>query len=190
MATCSVLGQALGTAIACAVHEDVPIERIKIHELQQTLMDDDCYIPWHKRKVSALSLSADCSSEIVRNGMDRGDDNLWHGNTGDTIEYTFSRPTEVKKIRLVFDSNLNKDYHNMPCNFPLNEKKFILPHTLIKEYRIVGYDENGEVGAMAVTDNHHRFVVHDVAWRVTKIKFIPISTHSDKQFRIFDFEVM
>lgn len=190
MATCSVLGQALGTAIAKAVRENVKVEDVDIYELQNTLMDDDCYIPWYHRKVSDISVNADCTSEVVRNGFDRGEDNLWIGDKGDTIEYTFSSPTDIKKIRLVFDSDLNRDYQNMPCSFPLKEEKFFLPHTLVKEYRIEGYDIDGNVKLITVIDNHQRFVVHNVDWNVVKIKFVPISTHGVDKFRVFDFEVM
>lgn len=190
MATCSILGQALGTAIAKAVNDGTSLENINISELQQELMADDCYIPWHKREISVLSKSAHCSSDIVRNGVDRGDDNLWIGDAGDSIEYTFPEPTDIKQVRLVFDSNLNREYHNMPCNFPLNEERFFLPHTLIKEYRIEGYDKNGIVKTVTITDNHHRFVTHSFDCCVTKIKFIPVSTHGDEKFRVFDFEIL
>ena len=190
MLTCAILGQAIGTAIAKAVNEGCSLDDVNIKELQQELMNDDCYIPWHKREIPKLTKDAKCTSDIVRNGIERGEDNLWLGGEGDTVEYEFSSPTDIHKIRLVFDSNLNRDYHNMPCNIKLHEDKFSLPSTLIKEYRIEGYGENGEMKTISVNDNHHRFVLHDVNWRINKIKFIPISTHGDEKFRLFNFEVM
>ena len=33
------------------------------------------------------------------------------------------------------NKNLNRDYHNMPCNYPLVRTRFKLPKTLIKEYK-------------------------------------------------------
>ena len=189
MATCGILGQALGTAIAQAIKDNVTPENIDISKLQQTLMSDDCFIPWHKRKLSTLTKKAECSAEIIRNGTDRGDENLWLGKDNDIIEYHFCKDTEVNGIRLIFDSNLNRKYHNMPCNYPLVQTKFRLPETLIREYKIQGISEDGEIKEIHITDNHQRFVKHTVNWQVKKIRFIPLSTHGAKEFRLFDFEI-
>lgn len=189
MATCSILGQALGTAVAQSVKDNVCLENVDIEKLQQTLMADDCFIPWHKRKLPELAEKARCSSEIIRNGFDRGEENLWVGKENDFIEYTFDTDIQVNGIRLVFDSDLNRKYHNMPCNYPLVQTDFRLPETLIKEYKIQGFSENGEVKEIHVCDNHQRFVRHSVDWRVRKIRFIPLKTFGEKQFRLFDFEI-
>lgn len=190
MATCAILGQALGTAVAKAIRDNCRVEDVNTDELRQELMGDDCYIPWHKREVSPLSKSAKCTDDIVRNGLDRGEENLWIGRSGDTVEYEFDGDTEIKKIRLVFDSDLNRNYHNMPCCYPLVETKFKLPATLIKEYSIYGVSENGDTVSLSVTNNHQRFVLHDVDWKVKKVRFVPISTNGCEDFRLFGFEVM
>ena len=71
----------------------------------------------------------------------------------------------------------------------LEEKKFKLPDTLIKEYIIEGCDKNGNIQRISVTDNHQRFVLHEVDWCVSTVRFIPVSTHGCSEFRIFDFEL-
>ena len=189
MATCAILGQALGTAVAQAVHTGKDIRCIDIPRLQKTLMDDDCYLPWHRRELSELTRTAACSNETVRNGLYRGEENCWVGAPGDAIVYSFDTDTPVHQIRLVFDSNLNRDYRNMPCNYPLVEKKVKLPDTLIREYRIEGISENGEVYTIAVHDGHQRFVLHDVDWKVKTLRFIPLATHGCSQCRLFAFEI-
>lgn len=189
MATCSILGQALGTAVAQAVEEDCPVQDVNISKLQQTLMEDDCYIPWHIRETSILTKTAACSCEVVRNAVDRGEENCFIGKAGDVIEYAFETDTPIHTIRLVFDSDLNRDYHNMPCNYPLVQPKFKLPKTLIKTYTVEGISENGERFEIHVTDNHQRFVKHEVCWNVKTIRFIPLSTHGCEEFRLFDFEI-
>lgn len=189
MGTCAILGQALGTAVAQAIHTNVKPENVNIDVLQRTLMDDDCFIPGHFRSVSELSKSAKCNCEIVRNGKDRGDENIWSGKNGDTIEYVFENDTKISEIRLVFDSDLNRDYHNMPCNFPLIQDKFNLPETIIKEYIIEGTNENGESFRIHITDNHQRFVKHTVDWDVKNIKFIPVATFGCEIFRLYSFEI-
>ncbi len=189
MATCSILGQALGTAVAQAIKDNVTPENVDISKLQQTLMDDDCYIPWHERKLPELTRKAECSAEVIRNGIDRGEENLWTGNKNDVLEYRFDADTEISGIRLVFDSDLNRDFHNMPCNYPLVQTKFKLPETLIKEYKIQGITENGDIEEIHITDNHQRFVKHPVDWCVKTIRFVPISTFGSEQFRLLDFEI-
>lgn len=189
MATCAVLGQAIGTAAAQAIKDGCNIEDINIKKLQQLLMSDDCYIPWHKREISHISRSAECSSELVRNGADRGEENCWVGKDGDVIEYRFDTDTEISGIRLIFDSDLNRDYHNMPCCYPLKESRYKLPQTLIREYRIEGISESGEIYSVCEKNNHQRFVKHSVDWRVKTVRFIPISTNGSKEFRIFSFEL-
>lgn len=189
MATCAILGQALGTAVAQAVGDGVKVEDVDIVKLQRTLMDDDCYIPWHTREIYGLTARAECNFDVVRNGYDRGEENCWKGNSGDVIEYSFDADTDVREIRLIFDNDMNRDYHNMPCNYPLVQTKFKLPQTLIREYRIEGITQSGEVFALTVSDNHLRFVKHCVDWKVSRVRFIPISTHGCEQFRVFDFEI-
>ena len=189
MATCAILGQALGTAVAQAIDEGCPVESINIKRLQQTLMDDDCYLPWQKREIPALTLRAECSHEVIRNGTDRGDENLWVGQAGDVLEYRFGEATDISRIRLVFDSDLNRSYHNMPCSYPLVQTKFKLPNTLIKRYRIEGEREDGTTLSITVEDNRRRFAVHNVNWHVRSLRLIPLEAHGTDQLRIFDFEV-
>ena len=188
MATCAILGQALGTAVAQAIKEGTSVEDTDIPKLQQALMEDDCYIPWHQRKVSELTMRAACNAEVVRNGIDRGEENLWIGKAGDSILYTFDDAVDIREIRLVFDNDMNRNYHNMPCNYPLVQTKFKLPKTLIKEYRIEGVREDGTTEVLHITDNHQRFVKHAVNWKVRSLRFVPISTHGCESFRLFGFE--
>ena len=189
MATCSTLGEALGTAVAQAIHGGMRVEDIDVSLLQKTLMDNDCYIPWHKREVSAVTKRAECTSDTVRSGIYRKDENLWIGGEGDSITYTLEKPERISEIRLVFDSDLNRKYHNMPFNYPLVETKYKLPKTLIKSYVIECTTASGGVHSIRVEDNHQRFVRHTVDLEVQSVKFIPISTHGADSFRVFGFEI-
>lgn len=189
MATCAILGQALGTAVAMAVKSETAPEELDVKALQQRLMNDDCYIPWHKRIPSELTLKAHCSADIVRNGIERGDENLWTGQRGDVLEYSLDADTEIREIRLVFDSNLNREYQNMPCSYPLVEKNYKIPPTLIKEYIIEGIGENGERSVIQVENNRKRFVAHRVDWKVKKIRLLPLSAYGCDDLRVFDFEI-
>ncbi|MBQ8648557.1 MAG: FAD-dependent oxidoreductase [Clostridia bacterium] len=189
MATCGILGQALGTAVAQAINDGSELENVDIKKLQYSLMEDDCYIPWHQREVSPLSKNADCTCELIRNGIDRGEENCWIGNEGDTIEYRFNKDTKISELRLVFDSDLNRNYHNMPCNYPLQQTRFKIPDTLIKEYRIEGIDESGKIYTLKVNNNHQRFVRHHIDWNVKSIRLVPISSYGCNNFHLFSFEI-
>ena len=189
MATCAVLGQALGTAVSYAVRDNIALENVDIKKLQQTLTEDDCFIPKYKRELPRLTRAAACSAEVVRNGTERGDRNCWVGKKGDIIEYEFDSDTEISGIRLVFDSDLNRDYHNMPCSYPLVQTKFKLPETLIKEYKIEIISENGAVESLYIDDNHQRFVKHKINRKANKIRFIPIKSWGCDELRLFDFEI-
>lgn len=189
MATCAILGQALGTAVAQALKTGGDIRCLDLDMLQQTLMEDDCYIPWHERRVPALTLEAKCSDALVRNGKYRGKDNCWVGSEGASVSYCFEEEKEIQTIRLVFDSDLNRTYLNMPCNYPLQAAESKVPKTLIKEYRIEGIKEDGTAVEISVHDNHQRFVKHHVAWKVKEVRFIPVSTHGCEKFHLFGFEI-
>lgn len=189
MATCGVLGQALGTAVSMAVKDNADIREIDVKKLQDILMEDDCYLPWHNRKVSKLSLNAKCSHDIVRNGFDRGEENCFIGKAGDVIEYEFETDTQINEIRLVFDSNLNRKEHNMPCCYPLKETRYKVPETLIKSFTISGTKDDGTTVELTVEDNHQRFVKIPVEWKIKKLTFIPTETYGCEDFRLFSFEV-
>lgn len=190
MATCAILGQAVGTAVSVMINDNSTPESIDIKKLQTILMDDDCYLPRFNREISALTKEANCNVEIVRNGKDRSDENCWYGKDGEYIEYEFEKPQKVDKVRLIFDSNLNRKYQNMPCNFKLKEDKFKLPETLIKKYSIKITDENGKETSIKVGNNHQRFVVHSINSNVKKITFIPHETWGCDTFNIFSFELL
>ncbi len=189
MATCGVLGQALGTAVAQAIQEKVDIRVIDIPRLQNTLMQDDCYLPWHQREVSSLAQSALCNAPICCNGIDRGDENLWIGAKGDYIEFSFDTNVPIQELRLVFDSNLNRTYNNMPWRVLINEPNYRIPSTLIKSYEIIGTDSCGNESRLTVTNSHQRFIKHRVEWNVCRVRFIPLETYGSEEYRVFDFEI-
>ncbi|MCL2740795.1 MAG: FAD-dependent oxidoreductase [Oscillospiraceae bacterium] len=78
MATCMGLGQASGTAAHMAVRSGVTPRGVYqsgdlLGGLQQSLMDQDCFLPYLRRRVSDLTASAtlDPRYEPLRNGFDR-----------------------------------------------------------------------------------------------------------------------
>ncbi len=190
MATCALLGQAVGTAVSYALRDNKNIDEIDVPKLQQRLMQNDVMLPRLKREVSD-DMGGVCSAPIVRSGIDRGEENLWIGSNGDRITYTFEKGVYISKIRLVFDSDLNRKYHNMPCAYPLGGNDQRVPETLIRDYDIVITQKDGNIHTVHQTDNHQRLVWVDIdpeLCEIVKLELVPISTWGAEQFRVFGFE--
>lgn len=134
-ATCSVMGQAVGTAAAMAVRYDTEprgIMQEHIEELQDTLQWQDQFIPWRQRKITALSREGKLSHEILRDGMDRIRLDGSHGEwlkPGDVTSYEYDDVKEFKGVRLVVDTNMDdnrwlmwwvteKKVHSFPSEMP------------------------------------------------------------------------
>ena len=202
MATCATMGQAVGTAAAiCAGNSISPrdVYNTKIAELQQNLMNDDCYLPWHTRCVSSMVESATLTAsegdpEALRNGIDRpiaDDENAWKAGEGDWVMYSFANSAKISNIRLVFDSDLNRNIKNMPASYPLSgNDEFHIPKTLVKEYKIEYQDESDAWKIAFKTDNNYqRLVKIPVEIRVKAVKLTVQATHGVEKANVFAFEV-
>ena len=221
MGTIGVIGQAVGTAAAIAAKENLlprQAAQQKITQIQDALLEDDCFLPGLRRKPSALAQIAtlscdygDCSNLL--NGLDRriwGNDNGYYGKTNKAITYTFEKPTYVEGVRLVLDSDLDREYTEGNSDglhtsavlfFPAshNNTTFGFPKCLIKQYRIEVQGEDGAwQTALEVKENHQRFIKHKLCTTTKAVRFVPLSTyHSETKTtdygsstaHIFNFEV-
>lgn len=221
MGTIGVIGQAVGTAAAIAAKENLlprQAAQQKITQIQNALLEDDCFLPGLRRTPSPLAQAAtlscdygDCSNLL--NGLDRriwGNDNGYYGKTNKAITYTFDQPTHVEGVRLVLDSDLDREYTegnpdglhtSAVLFFPAshNNTTFGFPTCLIKRYRIEVQGEDGSWDvALEISDNHQRFVKHTLDVTAKAVRFVPLSTyHSETKTEdygsstahIFNFEV-
>ncbi len=209
MATCGTIGQAVGTAAAIAIRDGLSPRGVyeqRIEELKQTLMEDDSYLPFNRRTVPELTLNAalECSctdAENLRNGYDRpiGEaDNGCHIPLGSRITYTFDHPAEVGRIRLILDSDLNRETmpplekklnRNMIHNRPLAWEDSHVPATMLKEYRIEGVTPEGETIILAeASNNYQRRVFHEIGRTLTSVTLIPLRTWGAPDAHIFSFD--
>lgn len=200
MGTIGVIGQAAGTGAAIAVRCGLtPREAClqRIGEIQDALLEDDCFLPGLKRKISPLSRQAvlscdygDCSALL--NGMDRriwGCDNGYFGKTHKAITYTFEQPTRIHGFRIVFDSDLDREFTDGNPNglntssvlfYPFSHQQttFGFPRCLIKHYRIEAQDENGQWQVVFEDrENHQRFVKKELPLTTRAVRLIPLSTY-------------
>ncbi len=175
MATCALLGQAVGSAAAVAVRHGLSPRGVytgRMAELQRLLMEDDCFLPGFRREISEAARSARLRSSNggdpsgLLTGIDRvydGCDNCWNAAAGDRVEYEFDRLREVTEVRVTLDSDLfrnndDNDHLNVPCNYPLKMKKFSISPLLIEAFRVEGRTPEGKVvEVMQVAENFQRF---------------------------------
>jgi len=204
MGTIGVIGQAVGTAAAVAVKYGLlPREagKEKIAEIQKRLMDDDCFLPGFRREPSSLAKKATLSADYgdpsaLLNGMDRriwGNDNGYFGKTNRAITYTFPSPEQVSGVRLVFDSDLDREYtdgnpdalHTSSTLFyprSYGQTSFGFPRCLIKRYKIEWMDADGIWNtALEIDSNHQRFVIHPLNLTAKAIRLLPLSTYHSEQ---------
>jgi hypothetical protein len=209
MGTCAIIGQAVGTAAAVALQRQCSPREVcqqHISELQGWLMDDDCYLPWHRRPVAALSREARLTAtegdpEPLRNGWDRpvGEvDNGWQGAPGSRVEYRWTTPRQIREMRLVFNSDLNRTFRqgernqmqNMHCCYRNNDPFLRMPEVMIKEFAIEARQADGSWLTVAeVSDNHRRLVKLALNLVTTAVRLVPRSTWGAPEAHLFAWEV-
>ncbi|MBR7156142.1 MAG: FAD-dependent oxidoreductase [Lentisphaeria bacterium] len=150
MATCALCGQAAGTIALHALQNGItPRQAVAEHigDIQNTLLDDDCYLPGKVRKISALTAKAQLTvsrgdGEKLRSGIDRDLDfkhpgNGWRGKAGDFAEYTFAEPEKLSGIRIVFNSYRPRpEVLNSLGQYHKDRPDFALPPTLVRAFHI------------------------------------------------------
>lgn len=200
MATCAILGQAAGTAAALCVRHDCTARALnsdsRLDELQQTLMDDDCWLPGLTRPVSELAQSATIESAgqdalLLRDGMERDRDDethTWMGQVGTPIEYRWNESVDLAGVRLVFDSNLAND-KRMPCSYPQKADRSLVPSSLVKNFRLEIMDDANQWHlAHRETENYQRLVCVSLNACAKALRFVPEETWGSETARVFTFE--
>lgn len=202
MGTCAIGGQAIGTAAAIAINDNVSIRNVNVTKIQQQLLKDDCYLPNLKNqdqldllvnsKVTASSEQEGFNALNVINGVSReidGKVNAWHSNgvEGEWINFDLGSEKQVKQLRLTFDSNfrLNK-------NITLSGKRQLqqeigVPKELVKDFVVKFTLGEKVVKEINVTNNVQRLCVLDfdkISCDGIKIEFI--ATSGINEYRVFE----
>jgi len=219
MATCALLGEAVGTAANIAREFTLSPHGVyeeKIHLLQQRLMENGCFLPHFRRDIAEVCRNATLTCEIeapvnldnLRNGIDRN--NHTYGSEdqrvclplGQAVTYTFDTPVSLSNVHLQFDTDLNRDtlpgdvidrQRTMKANRTEDYVTVCMPKTLIKGYRLTAVTENGNTVTLAENDrNLLGCVNHTVPnGSYLSISLIPLTTwgEDDTDVRIFSFDV-
>ncbi len=209
MATCATIGQAVGTAAAIAIKNDLTPRGVyenKLQELQQTLIHDDCYLPFTVKMLPKITRKATISSngsdpEVLRNGIERpigGADNGWTSKIGDFAEYSFSAPQHVDHLRLVFDSDLNRTTQAEPmtrsrpmyATYYKDTKATYVPMTMVKCFDLILTHADGREEVVEITNNYQRLFILKVDAPILKARFVPQETWGNEDVHVFAFEVV
>lgn len=204
MATCALLGQAAGTAASVAIENGILPRDVcgKIKELQQRLIEDDCWLPGFEYEVSKACREAELvaenadNTENLRYGITRDENDKDNGCTvalQSTVEYKLCKPAYVEQARIVFDSDINRDtvtgwedhYKRATiCNRPLDFKALTFPSTLVTEFEVIA---DGNVIAH-VTDNHQRLIKLPINKEISSLALRPIKTSGSEKAHIYAFD--
>ncbi len=202
MGTCAVLGQAVGTAASIAVKNNYTprdVYKNNIAELQQTLMEDDCFLPFHQRAMSEVMKKARVTDPVLFNGIDR-DQNYWEGEIGSEIKVEFEEPTKAQWIEFILDSDLKREswkeqpgYKHafvMRHNIFLTDPEIFMPTTLLKEFTVTADFGDGEQVVLAdVCENDRRLIRIPLEKAVKSVTFTPKATWGFEKARVYSVHV-
>lgn len=210
MATCAVMGQAVGTAAAmCARRNRTPRElgRDAIADLQQALLKDDAYIIGVTNSDPAdlaRSATVRASSETpggpaanVINGVRRGvyaESNRWISDPQQALpqwlELRFRRPQRIREVHLVFDTGLNRPltlthsdaFHRRMAEGPQPET--------VRDYELHVVSGTSTNAVAKVQYNYQRRCVHRFEPATADgIRLLVQATNGDASARLFEVRV-
>lgn len=179
-----------------------------LQELQQSLMNDDNYLPGREKKISQLMESAyiktsGADAGLLTDGVERtvGDqEHLWTGELQKEIDVELQEAACVRQIRMVLDSDLNRSTwkdqkwyikaYPAVCNRFLDDRPVRVPETLLKAYEL--YVDTGD-GNWSLffreENNYQRLVLIPIETKVKRIRLVPLETWGTEKARIYSLEL-
>lgn len=216
MATCAVMGQAIGTAVAIGLHSEKPAETVsqlseppQIEAIQQRLLKDDALLLGIKNRdacdlasratVSASGFVEGFPPDNLIDGITRelkkdwgiwadGTSHQWRSkNLPAWVELRWPAPVPVSEIHLTFDSDFER---TLILTFSESANVGVIrgpQPELVKDYRIFG---DGEL-LLEVANNWQRKRIHRLpeACRIQTLRVEVTSTNGAPEARIFEVRV-
>ena len=208
MATCGTIGQAAGAAGHLASKYRISPRDVGKHivELQQKLLNLDCFLPGVDRNVAEICKAASFDGgDVLRNGRDRdlaGQTNGAMVTNGRTLEYSFDIPTAVNGVKIVFDSDLKREsfggmhecekHHSMRCSVNDDSPVMYVPLTLAKRYSVEYVTADGTtVNAKSEERNLCRNVLINIGKEVLRVKLTVYGNWGNTDTtKLFTFELL
>ena len=214
MATCALIGQAVGTAADMIIDKGTTpagLRKDYIKELQDVLEDDDCMLPYRWRKIYPLTATAKtlAENEPMRNGIDReweGKDNGVYAAVGEKhLTYTWDKPIKASGVRFIFDSDLKVRGKRMR-KLEETAERIPMPSEMVRDCQIQvrvpaanrkaqkEYAKNPEAGewktVATIKDNYRRLVKLDFdAVETDAVRIVVDKTWGAPKAHIFAFDV-
>jgi len=209
MATCATMGQAIGTAVAFCVKENLTPRQLyqnkaKLKAYQQLLLRQDQAILKVKNEDKldlALQAKVTASSELpgfeakkVIDGFNRdvqdGDSHQWRASlaSGEQyIELSWTKAQTLKHVEFTFDSGLNRHLRlSGEASVMKNQKRGRQPEMLM-DYAVELYKGNTLVKKEEVTENIQRKVVHSFDnVSADRVRLVAKKAQEDQNARVFE----
>lgn len=209
MGTCAVGGQAVGTAAALALkHHCSPraVGKEHIHELQQMLLKNDCFIPGFANEdekdlaraatISASSETENGKAQNVINGISRSvddDTNCWISSsltTPQTLTLKLQQASTVNQVRLTFDTDLSHEIQPSMIRNVRERQVKGLPHELVKTYCVQLLLDGAVVAQREIDNNGQRLNILDFdGIECDEVQITVKATHGCDEARIFEVRV-
>lgn len=171
MATCALLGEAVGVAsfvaskYSCTPHE---VYLKHLSELQEILLNSDCFLPHFKR-----SISKNCKKSVLSDGADRkhkiyNNEEKYCMSVKNNSKITYNIENKADSVHIVFDSDLNRETlpgdhcertHATRAQVLLDSPVMTMPKTLCKSFTLIGI-KDGEAHEILKVDNNIKRAYH------------------------------
>ena len=210
MATCAVMGQALGTAAAhCVAHDLSPRQlyenKQQLAALQQTLLRDDQTIKNLKNadpldlaraaKVKASGEYEGGKAEHVIDGFVRDVpselEHRWQAtmeSEGSWLELAWDKPQKLRSVQLTFDSGFQREL-TLTSSDGHNKHMIRAPQPeTIRDYAIVAKSSDGkETTVVEVTGNHQRIRRHEFdATEAVNLRLVVRATNGSREASLYE----
>ncbi|MBE6702591.1 MAG: FAD-dependent oxidoreductase [Ruminococcaceae bacterium] len=174
MGTCAIGGQAIGTAAALlAAADSNDIRQVKMDQLQETLLKDDCYLPGRLNRdpadlargatVTATSAQNGYEANNVLNGVSRrvGEkSNAWRSlglsQNGETLTLSLAAPARLKTAQLIFDSNFDLEKKITLSSRRQKQQLVGIPAELVKDFDLILSLDGQVVEKQEIRGNYQR----------------------------------
>lgn len=211
MATCAVLGQAVGTAVAHALEHGLSPRELagspeQIRALQQRLLRDDQTIRGRRNEdpldlarsatVAASGALSDSEPANVVDGYVRDLPKQWShrwgapiGPEGAWIQLEWPEPKTISQVQITFDSGFERE-------LTLSQEDSVTRRTIrapqpetVRDYELLAQAANAADwrSLVRVTGNHQRLRRHTFpAAKITSLRLRITATHGDPLARVYE----
>ncbi len=211
MATCAVIGQAVGNAAAlCAKYNCIPSDVYAAHlaELQSEIQYDGCWLPGHVRKVDDCTLQAktnltDEQRSVLFNGKERPDENdsveYVSRETNEEILLEFAKPVSGI-VRLILDPDYSRESvsengelrrYSMRSNMPLSFKPLKMPAHLAKKLKVTVVTTDGSEKVLYETEENDKHLLFlPTGGEIKAVKAVFYGAWQSEVSNVYSFEVV